>query len=30
VRGYRSLPKLRDALQRELNIDTKMSQHKAA
>jgi hypothetical protein len=30
VRGYRSLPKLRDALQRELNIDTKMSQQKAA
>jgi len=30
VRGYRHLPNLRDALRRELNIDTKMSQEKAA
>ena len=30
VRGYRHLPKLRDALQRELNNDTKTSEKKAA
>ena len=30
VQGYRHLPKLRQALQRELNIDTKTSQRKAA
>jgi hypothetical protein len=30
VRGYRHMPKLRDALRRELNIDTKTSQEKAA
>jgi len=30
VQGYRHLPKLRDALRRELNIDTKVSQERAA
>jgi len=30
VRGYRHMPKLRDALRRELNIDTKTSQEEAA
>ena len=30
VQGYRHMPKLREALQQELNIDTKTSQRKAA
>jgi len=30
VRGYRHLPKLREALQRELKIDLKASKRKAA
>ena len=30
VQGYRHLPKLREALQQELNIDTKKSQRRAA